>query len=114
MKTFKDYVKKRKKDPKTMRELLKQWEFSPDREKSKKYVKHEHQDYGVRLSYKLNDRKHTALYIKLARDEKREYLERAYRFVADYPNMEGKNKGKLFMWALGKLRKGEDLYDKKK
>ncbi|MBU0975969.1 MAG: hypothetical protein ABIE03_02240 [Patescibacteria group bacterium] len=113
MLSFKELADKRKKAPKGMRELLQQWEFSPDREKSRRYVKHEHQDFGVRLSYKLNDRKHTALYIKLAKNEKRELLEKAYSFAVDYPNMEGKNRGRLFMWALGKLRRGETLYDKK-
>ncbi|MDD3647086.1 MAG: hypothetical protein PHS44_01105 [Candidatus Dojkabacteria bacterium] len=112
MQSFKELAAKHKKDPKGMRELLQEWQFSPDREKSQKYVKHEYQDYGVRLSYKLNDRKHTSLYIGLAKKEKRELLEKAYSFAVDYPNMEGKNRGRLFMWALGKLRKGGKLYEK--
>jgi hypothetical protein len=36
-------------------------------------------------------------------------LEKAYRFAIDYPGMEGKNKGRLFMWALKKLRNGEEI-----
>ncbi|MBN2015881.1 hypothetical protein JW766_03530 [Candidatus Dojkabacteria bacterium] len=107
-------IKDRKKSkPKAMGELLFDWQFSPDREKSRKYVKHEFQDYGVRLAHNLNDISHKSLYIKLAKAEKRDLLEKAYRFAIDYPGMEGKNKGKLFMWALGKLRRGEQLYEKK-
>ena len=100
---------KKKKKPKGMRELLQQWQFNPEREKSKRYVKHEYQDFGVRLAYKLNDLNHRSLYIKLAKDEKRGLLEQAYSFAVDYPNMQGKNRGKLFMWALAKLRRGEEL-----
>lgn len=107
-------MKRRRGQPKGMRELLQQWQFSPDREKSKRYVKHEFQDYGVRLSYKLNDPKHKSLYIRLAKREKRVLLEKAYRFAVDYPGMEGKNKGRLFMWAMAKLRRGEPLSDGRK
>jgi hypothetical protein len=105
---------KRKRKPKGMKELLLDWQFDPDRKKSQRYVKHEFQEYGVRLAYNLNDVSHKSLYIKLAKTEKRNFLEKAYRFAIDYPGMEGKNKGKLFMWALGKLRRGEKLYEKKK
>ena len=90
------------------------WEFSPEREKSKKYVKHEFQDYGVRLAHNLNDLDHKSLYIRLAKNEKRFLLEKAYRFAIDYPGMEGRNKGRLFMWALGRLRRGEKLCTKRK
>lgn len=108
------FMKKRSRQAKSVRDLLIDWQFSPDREKSKKYVKHEFQDYGVRLAHKLNDISHKSLYIKLAKGENRNLLEKAYRFAIDYPGMEGKNKGKLFMWALGKLRRGEPLSDGKK
>lgn len=101
---------KKDKEPQSMKDLLNMWQFDPDRQKSQKYLKHEFQDYGVRLAHVLNDMGHKSLYIKLAKIEKREYLEKAYRFCIDYPNMDGKNKGKLFMWALKKLRNGEDLY----
>ncbi len=99
-----------KKDYKSIKDLLYEWQFDPERKKSKKYVKYEFQDYGVRLSYALNDIKHKSLYIKLAKQENREFLEKAYRFAIDYPNMEGKNKGKIFMWALKKLKEGKKLY----
>lgn len=111
--TFKK-EKKRKQGPMSMKDILDKWKKDPEREKSKKFVKYEYQDLGVRLAYKLNDIEHKSLYIKLAKNEKRGLLEEAYRFAVDYPEMKGKNKGKLFMWALAKLRKGEDLYTKKK
>lgn len=104
-----DLDKKKKKKPKSMKDLLDKWKFDPDRKKSKKYVKHEFQDYGLRLAQNLNDPEHKGLYIKLAKQENRNYLQKAYKFAVDYPGMEGKNKGKLFMWALGKIRRGESL-----
>lgn len=102
----------KKNKPKSAKELLKKWKNNPDRVKSRKYVKHEFQDFGIRLANKLNDPSHKSLYIKLAKEEKRAYLQRAYRFAIDYPNMEGKNKGKLFMFALKKLRSGKPIRDK--
>ncbi len=104
---------KKSKGPKSMRDLLDMWQFDPDRQKSQKYVTREFQDYGVRLAHSLNDLLHKSLYIKLAKAEKRENMEKAYRFCIDYPNMDGKNKGRLFMWALKKLRNGEDIYAQK-
>lgn len=103
---------KKKKEPKSMKDLLDQWQFDPERMKSKKYVQHEFQDFGLRLAHSLNDPGHKSLYIKLAKQEKRGMLEKALRFSIDYPGMDGKNKGKLFMWALKKLRNGEELYTK--
>lgn len=105
---------KRSRKVKSIRDILTDWQFSPDREKSKKYVKHEFQDYGIRLAHKLNDLPHKALYIKLAKTVKRAFLEDAYRFAVDYPKMEGKNRGKLFMFALRKLQWGEPLRDENK
>lgn len=102
-----------KKGPKSAKDILFEWQFSPDREKSIKYVKHEFQDYGVRLAHKLNDPFHKSLYIKLAKLVKRELLEEAYRFAVDYPKMGGKNRGRLFMFALKKLRSGMKLADKR-
>lgn len=65
------------------------------------YSKHEHQAFGMRLAEELGDLKHKALYIKLARDEKRPLLETALEFVK---SRQAKNKAKLFMWKLGELR----------
>lgn len=70
----------------------------------KKYMKHDHQQYGIFLAYRLNDPDHKTLYIKLARDIDRPLLEKCFQFAVDYPNMENKNRGKLFMWKLKMLK----------
>jgi len=107
-------MKRKKSKLKNIGDLLPKWQFNPDRKKAGKYIKHEFQDYGIRLAHKLNDIEHKSLYIKLAKTTKRAYLERAYRFAIDYPGTKGKNKGKLFMWALSRVKKGENLGGKKK
>jgi hypothetical protein len=63
-----------------------------------KYVNKEFQEYGLRLATNLNDEKSKPLYIKLAKEVPRKYLEQAFTFTLDYPNV--KNKGKIFMWKL--------------
>lgn len=62
------------------------------------YIKHEFQDYGYRLAQDLNDLKYKSFYIKLAKEEKREALERARIFAVDYYG--AKSKAKVFMWKL--------------
>lgn len=71
------------------------------------YISQEFQDYGYRLAMDLGDAKHKALYIKMAKEQDRYLLEKARQYVIDYPK--AKSKGKLFMWALSKLKKGEPL-----
>ena len=66
-----------------------------------KYVSREFQAFGVYLAEKLNDHKHTVLYIKLAKTIHRAILEKALSFVVD---SKAKNKGALFMWKLTELR----------
>lgn len=73
-----------------------------DREE-KKYISREFQDYGYRLAEELDDLKHKALYIKLAKELPRPLLEEARNFVKDAPNVE--HPGKLFMWKLTELKK---------
>jgi hypothetical protein len=68
-----------------------------------KYVSREFQDYGYRLAFKLGELKSVSLYIKLAKEKPRAWLEQAYSFAIDYPN--AKSKGKLFMWKLNELEK---------
>lgn len=68
----------------------------------KKYITREFQDYGYRLAEELGDLKHKALYIKLAKELPRKLLEEARTFVKDASNV--KNKARLFMWKLKKLR----------
>ena len=71
------------------------------------YITQEFQDYGYRLACEMGEEKKKGMYIKLAKNVERHVLERARSFVVDAPNV--KNRGRLFMWALGKLRKGEPL-----
>jgi len=67
----------------------------------KKYITKEFQHYGYRLAEGLNDLEHKSLYIKLAKEEERDLLQKAWDFVKD---SRAKSKGKLFMWKLKKLR----------
>lgn len=76
-----------------------------------KYISREWQDYAYRLAMELGDEKSKSLYMKLAKEEPRERLEKARTFVKDANNV--RNRGKLFMWAVTKLKKGEPLYEPK-
>ncbi len=73
-----------------------------DLDDSGKYISKEFQDYGYRLAIDLDDERHKALYIKLAKEEKRELLHSARAFVMDAENV--RNKAALFMWKLKQLR----------
>lgn len=66
-----------------------------------KYISREFQSFGIYLAEELNDYKHKALYIKLAKTVHRSILEKALSFVKD---SNAKNKGALFMWKLKELR----------
>lgn len=68
-----------------------------------KYISREFQQYGYDLAEELNDLEHKALYIKLAKMEKRGLLEAARGFVKDAQEVE--SKGRLFMWKLSELKK---------
>lgn len=81
-------------------EILKKGGIEPS-----KYIHHEFQDFGYRMAVELNDLEHRSLYMRLAKNEPRERLERALGFVKDAPNLEGKkSRAKLFMWKLKELR----------
>ena len=67
-------------------------------------AKHEFQEYGIWLSDQLHDRRHKALYIKLAKENPRPRLETARIFAIDYPT-KSVNRGRLFMWKLTELEK---------
>lgn len=67
-----------------------------------KYISREFQDYGYRLAMELDDEKHKALYIKLAKEENRGRLEKAKSFVRDANKV--RSKARLFMWKLKQLR----------
>ena len=69
--------------------------------KRNKYITTEHQDYGIRLSSRLKDEIHKALYMKLAKELPRNILEDAVQFALDYPeNRNYNSKGRIFMWKL--------------
>lgn len=68
-----------------------------------KYISQEFQKYGYDLAVELNDLKHKALYIKLAKEVPRGLLETARSFVKDAYKID--SKGKLFMWKLNQLKK---------
>lgn len=71
------------------------------------YITKEFQDYGYRLACEMGEEKKKGMYIKLSKNVDRGILERARSFVLDAKEV--KNRGKLFMWAVGKLKRGEDL-----
>jgi len=77
-----------------------------DKEKDK-YISREFQKYGYDLAEELGDLKHKALYIKLAKDEKRSLLEIARNFVKDAYCV--KSRARLFMWKLSELKKRKKL-----
>lgn len=84
----------------TIGDILKK--FNPVEDK---YISREFQAYGIYLSEELGDYKYKALYIRLAKTVPRIFLEKALSFVKD---TKPRSRGKLFMWKLGKLRKGEE------
>ena len=71
------------------------------------YISKEFQDYGYRLACDMGEEDKKSMYIKLAKSTERAILERARSFVHDAPNVN--SKGRLFMWAVGKLKKGLPL-----
>ncbi len=78
-----------------------------------KYISREFQSYGIYLSESLNDYKHKALYIKLAKTTNRALLERALSYCKD-ARTTTPNKGALFMWKLKKLNdEGNGIKDAK-
>jgi len=71
------------------------------------YINHEFQDYGYRLACDMGEEDKKGLYFRLAKTVDRALLERARSFVMDAPNVN--NRGRLFMWALGRIKKGQPL-----
>lgn len=72
--------------------------FNPTEDK---YISREFQSYGMYLAESLNDYKHKALYIKLAKTVHRSVLEKALSYVKD---ADVAKPGALFMWKLKQLR----------
>ncbi len=75
-----------------------------------KYISREFQQYGYELAEELNDMRHKALYIKLAKETPRGLLESARSFVKDAYN--AKSKGKLFMWKLKQIKDAKNKKEK--
>jgi len=72
--------------------------------KRQKYVKQEYQAYGLQLAKELHDWKNRSLYIRLAKNEDRQVLEKARLFIKDQNPGTIKTPYKLFMWKLKQLR----------
>lgn len=79
-------------------ELIKKRTIVPDKRNSKEF-----QAYGNMLAEELEDTRHRALYIKLAKTEKRALLEMARVYVKSCER--ALTKGRLFMWKLTQLKK---------
>jgi hypothetical protein len=65
----------------------------------------EFQAYGNRIAEELNDQRHRALYIKLAKTEDRNTLEQARLFVLGQEK--ATTKGRLFMWKIQEIKKAK-------
>jgi len=76
--------------------------FNPTQDK---YISREFQKFGYDLAVQLDDMKHKALYIKLAKTTPRVFLEQARNFVKD---SKPRSKAKLFMWKLADLKKEKE------
>ncbi|MBI4078772.1 MAG: hypothetical protein HY429_00510 [Candidatus Levybacteria bacterium] len=66
-----------------------------------KYISREFQSFGIYLSEQLDDYKHKALYIKLAKTVHRSILEKALSYVSD---SKARNKVALFLWKMKELK----------
>jgi len=71
------------------------------------HITREFQDYGFRLACEMGEEDKKGMYIKLAKTVERATLERARTFIKDAQTVH--NRGKLFLWAVGRLRKGLPL-----
>jgi hypothetical protein len=94
-------TKQDKKAPKgfsTLGDILEDFDTKED-----KYISREFQKYGYDLAAELGDLDHISLYIKLAKETPRGFLETARNFVKDADNV--KSKPRLFMWKLSQLKK---------
>ncbi len=91
----------------SLKDILSKINLQEDR-----YISREFQDYGYKLAEELNDLKHKALYIKLAKELPRVLLEKARNFVKDAYQV--RNPAKLFMWKVQELKKEIKNEDKNK
>lgn len=79
-------------------EVLKKFKIEED-----KYISREFQKYGYDLAEELGDLKRVSLYIKLAKETPRGFMETARNFIKDAYQV--KSKPRLFMWKLAQLKK---------
>lgn len=103
--TDKTFKRSKKKDFSLVGDILKNFKMDED-----KYISHEFQKYGYELAKELGDLKGTSLYIKLAKETPRQYLETAKNFVKDAAQV--KSRPRLFMWKLQQIK--EEAKAKKK
>jgi len=87
-----------KKQPRALGDLLAKYDWD-----KKKYISREFQDYGYRLAVALDDLDNKSLYIKLAKELPRAWLEEAKNFVKGA--YEVRSRGRLFMWKLKEIKK---------
>ena len=82
--------------------------FNPTEDR---YISREFQSFGIYMAEELDDYKHRALYIKLAKTNHRAILEKALSFVKD---ADADNKIALFLWKMKQLKNDEGLRIKDK
>ncbi len=73
--------------------------FNPTQDK---YISKEFQAYGYYLAEELGDLSHKSLYIRLAKQVPRGFLEETMTFVK---SCRPRSRARLFMWKLKELRK---------
>ena len=94
-------MSKQKRQPKQIGELLSKWSLD-----KKKYISKEWQDYAYRLAIFLGDKKRVSLYMRLAKNTPRAWMEEAKNFVTDAYQV--KSKPRLFMWKLKEIRQSHE------
>lgn len=97
-----DEPDKKKKVPESAKDILLSSDWFVRREISAKFITKEYQQYGLQIASRLNDMEHRSLYIKLAKEEDRNVIEKAISFAMDYPKVN--SKAKVFMWKLKEIR----------
>jgi hypothetical protein len=65
------------------------------------HISQEFQDFGYRMAMELGDQAHKSLYMRMAKKEDRQILEKALSFVKD---ANAKSPARLFMWKVKKLK----------
>jgi hypothetical protein len=72
--------------------------FNPTKDK---YISRDFQAYGIYLAEQFDDYKNRGMWIKLAKNNHRSVLEKAYSFVID---SNADNKIALFLWKLKQIK----------